>query len=130
MKMSKSKLTGWILSGLIAAFLIVGSGVPKFMNLEGMDEILTKLGWSKETIFKIGFVEIAVAILFLIPKTAFIGAILLAAYLGGATATHVRIGDPFFMPIIIGILAWVALGLRDPRVFTLAFGKRADASPR
>ncbi len=128
MKMSKSKLTGWILSGLTGAFLILGSGVPKFIEWDGKEAMMNKLGWSTDTIFKIGFVEVAVAILFLIPKTAFIGAILLAAYLGGATATHVRIGDPFFMPIIIGILAWVALGLRDPRIFTLAFGKRAHAS--
>lgn len=127
MKASKSKLIGWILSGLIAAFLILGSGVPKFIEWEGKEAMMNKLGWSTDTIFKIGFVEVTVAVLFLIPKTAFIGAILLAAYLGGATATHVRIGEPFFIPIILGIVAWVALGLRDARIFTLAFGNRAGA---
>ena len=44
-------------------------------------------------------------------------------------ATHVRVGDPFFVPIIIGVVAWVALGLRDPRVFAMAFGKPAIDSP-
>ncbi len=57
----------------------------------------------------------------LIPRTAFIAAILLTAYLGGATATHVRVGEPFFFPIIIGIVVWIALGLRKPAVFRLAF---------
>lgn len=122
MKMSKSRLAGWMLSGLLAAFLIVASGVPKFIEWEGKAEMMGKLGWSTDTIFRVGFVEIAVAILFLIPRTAFVGAILLSAYLGGATATHVRVGDPFFVPIIFGVLAWVALGLRDRRVFTMAFG--------
>ena len=72
--------------------------------------------------FKIGIVEVAIAILFLIPRTAFVGAILLAAYLGGATATHVRVGDPFYFPIIIGVVAWIALGLRKPEVLRLALG--------
>jgi hypothetical protein len=83
--------------------------------------MFAKLGWSEEIMYRIAVVEVAVAILFLIPQTAFVGAILLAAYLGGAVATHVRVSDPFFMPIILGVLAWIALGLRDPRVFDVAF---------
>jgi hypothetical protein len=72
--------------------------------------------------FKIGIVEVAIALLFMIPRTAFIGAILISAYLGGAVATHVRVGDAFVAPIIIGIVVWVALGLRNPDIFRLAFG--------
>ncbi len=63
-----------------------------------------------------------ITLLFLIPRTAFIGAVLLTAYLGGATVVHVRIGEPFFFPVIIGVLVWVALGLRQPQVFRVAFG--------
>ncbi|HQX51357.1 MAG TPA: hypothetical protein PLY87_29495 [Planctomycetaceae bacterium] len=51
-----------------------------------------------------------------------VAAILLTAYLGGATATHVRVGDPFFMPIIMGFVVWIAYGLRQPAVFALATG--------
>lgn len=69
----------------------------------------------------IGVIEIAVAILYLIPQTAFIGAVLVTAYLGGAIATHVRIDDNFIAPVIMGVLVWVALGLRDGRIFTTAF---------
>lgn len=122
MSASKSKIIGWVLSGLLSAFLIFASGIPKFIEWEGKADLMGNLGWSTDTIFKVGFVEIGVAILFLIPRTAFVGAILMAAYLGGATATHVRIGDPFFMPVLLGVIAWVALGLRDRRIFTLAFG--------
>lgn len=122
---SMQKTIGWILSGLLAAFLIGVSGIPKFIEWEGKAEMMDRLGWTLETIFRIGFVEIAVAVLFLIPRTAFVGAILVTGYLGGATATHVRIGDPFFMPVLLGVIAWIALGLRDPRIFRLASGRGA-----
>ncbi len=126
--MSKSKLIGWILSGLLSAFLILASASGKFTQWEGKAEMFAKLGWTEDVMFKIGIVEVTITVLFLIPRTAFIGAILLTGYLGGAVATHVRVADPYFMPIIIGVVAWVALGLRDPRVFTMAFKSIIDTS--
>jgi hypothetical protein len=120
--MNKKTLAGWILSAVIAAFLIFASAGGKFFDFEGKEEMFAKLGWGTDVMVKIGIVEVAVAVLFLIPRTAFIAAILLSAYLGGAVATHVRINDQFFIPIVMGVLAWIALGLRDPRVFALAFG--------
>lgn len=123
MKTPKTKIAGWILSALIALFLIGGSGVPKLIEFQGKAEIMDKLGWSLDRIAVIGYIEMAVALLFLIPRVAFLGTVLLTAYLGGATATHVRIGDPFIFPVALGVLAWVALGLRDPRVFRMAFGR-------
>jgi hypothetical protein len=124
MKASKVSIAGWTLSGLLAAFLIVASASGKFTEWEGKAEMFAALGWTTDVMFKIGIVEVAIAILFLIPRTAFIGAVLLTAYLGGATATHVRVGDPFFVPIIIGMVAWITLGMRDPRIFPLAFQSR------
>ena len=121
----KLKITGWVLSVLIALFLIVASATGKFTQWEGKSEMFAKMGWTEDVMFKIGIVEVAIAVLFLIPRTSFVAAILLAAYLGGATATHVRVGDPFFFPIIIGVLAWIALGLRRPEVFRLAFGNES-----
>ena len=100
----------------------------KFTQWEGKAEMFAKMGWTEDVMFKIGIVEATIAILFLIPRTAFVGAILLAAYLGGAAATHVRVGEPFFFPIIIGVVAWVALGLRKPEVFRLAFGHNKSES--
>lgn len=126
----KLKITGWVLSVLIALFLIGASATGKFTQWEGKSEMFAKMGWTEDVMFKIGIVEVAIAVLFLIPRTSFVAAILLAAYLGGATATHVRVGDPFFFPIIIGVLAWIALGLRRPEVFRLAFGSEKTAGDK
>ena len=122
MKKSKAVYAGWALSGLLAAFLIVASASGKFTEWEGKAEMFAKMGWTEDVMFKIGIVEVAIAVLFLVPRTAFVAAILLAGYLGGATATHVRLGEAFLMPILIGIIAWVGLGLRNPDVFKLALG--------
>lgn len=123
------KITGWVLSVLLVLFLIGASAVGKFTEWEGKAEMFAKMGWTEDVMFKIGIVEVAIAILFLIPRTAFVAAILLAAYLGGATATHVRAGEPFFFPILIGVVAWIALGLRMPDVFRLAIGNdKPDSS--
>jgi DoxX-like family len=62
------------------------------------------------------YVEVVCAILYLIPRTAVLGAILLTGYLGGATATHVRVGEPFFLPIIFAVVLWLGIFLRDRRV--------------
>jgi len=119
--MSKLKSVGWALSSLLAAFLVFASAMGKFTQWDGKAEMFAKLGWDSEVMFSIGIVEVAIAILFLIPRTAFLGALLLTAYLGGATATHVRVGEQFLTPIVVCIVAWVALSLRDSRVFGLAF---------
>ncbi|WP_339911358.1 DoxX family protein [Symmachiella dynata] len=123
----KLRITGWVLSILISLFLIFASASGKFTEWEGKAEMFAKMGWSEEVMVKIGIVEVAIAVLFLIPRTAFLAAILLAAYLGGATATHVRAGEAFFFPIIIGVVAWIALGLRQPDVFRLAFGSNTSS---
>ena len=119
--MSKRVITGWVLSVLITLFLVVVSGIPKFVEFEGKEKMFADMGWDVETVKYIGVIEIALAILLLIPRAAFMAAVLLTAYYGGATATHVRVYEPFFFPILFGVLTWVAVGLRDPRVFENAF---------
>jgi hypothetical protein len=119
----KLNISGWVLSILISLFLIFASAFGKFTQWEGKAEMFAKMGWNEDVMFKIGVVEVAIAVLFLIPRTAFVAAILLAGYLGGATATHVRLGEPFYIPIIFGVMAWVALGLRQPDIFRIACGK-------
>ncbi len=123
----KLKIAGWTLSVLIALFLIGASAMGKFTQWEGKSEMFAKMGWSEAVMVKIGIVEVVIAILFLIPRTSFVAAILLAAYLGGAVATHVRVGDSFLFPIIIGVVAWISLGLRKPDVFRLALGLDGNA---
>lgn len=128
MKASAKSTTGWVMSLLLSLFLIVPSAGGKFTDWEGKAEMFSHLGYSTELMSRIGIVEVIVALLILLPRTTCVGAILLTAYLGGAVATHVRVGDPFFMPILIGIFLWIAIGLRRPEIFTLAFG--APPPPR
>jgi uncharacterized membrane protein YphA (DoxX/SURF4 family) len=122
----KLRIAGWVLSGLIAALLCF-SASGKFMQPPPVVESATHFGIPLEKFVLIGVLEIGSTILFLIPRTAFVGAILLAGYLGGATVTHLRIGEPWIMPIVIGVLAWVAYGLRRPDVILAAFGPRPRA---
>lgn len=115
-------ITGRVLTGLVGLFLIVGSGIPKFLDWPGKDEMMSKMGIPLALLPTIGVIEIAITVLYLIPRTAFLGAILVTAYLGGAIMTHLRVGDPWFFPIIIGVVMWVALALRKPVIFKLALG--------
>jgi uncharacterized membrane protein YphA (DoxX/SURF4 family) len=118
-----SVIIGWVLSALLAVLFIGLSASGKFTEWEGKTEMFEKMGFSTSLMTKIGIVEVVCTVLFLIPRTAFIGAILLSAYLGGAVVTHARVGDAFVMPIVIGVVVWVAYGLREPTVFKLALGR-------
>jgi hypothetical protein len=78
-----------------------------------------KYGYPEHSAIPIVITEILCTLLYAIPRTATLGAILLTAYLGGAVATHVRADEPFFFPIIFGVLVWLGLLLREPRLRTL-----------
>ena len=84
-----------------------------------MAEGFTKLGYPMELAFGLGMVEIICVILYAIPRSSVLGAILLTGYLGGAISTHLRVGDPIIAPIILGVLVWVGLYLRDSQVRNL-----------
>ena len=130
--MSKTQIAGWVLSVLLVALLIF-SALGKFTQPEDMNKMLADLGWSADVMFNVGIIEVTFAVLFLVPWTSFVGAILLTAYMGGAVASHIRVGDQFFVQIAIGVVVWVALGLRHPQVFALAFGigeREARSKPR
>lgn len=127
--MSKSKLTGWILSFLLAAFLGGASAMGKFTEWEGKAQMFEKMGFKTDLMFNIGILEVIIAILFIIPRTGFLGAILLTGYLGGAQVTHLRVGDMNFFPVILGVVIWIALGLRNPTIFNLALGGTGEPSP-
>ena len=121
------RILGWVLTGLTGVFLIGPSAAGKFINWEGKDKMFAHIGFTNDLIFNIGILEVVLAVLYLIPRTSFIGAILLTGYLGGATVTHLRVGDQFLFPVIIGILMWIGLGLRYPTIFSLAMGKSQPA---
>ena len=100
----------------IPVLMLTLSATMKFIKPEGFSEGIALLGWDEATMTYLGVVELLCVVLYLVPKTAVLGAILIAAYLGGATAAHVRVGDAFFIPILLGMVAWLGLWLRDKRL--------------
>ena len=109
---------GRIMSWLPALFLVV-DGVMKLFKPAPVVEATVKLGYPENVILPLGIVLTICTVLYLIPRTAVLGAILLTGYLGGAVATHVRVGEgafPVSLPIIFGVLLWGGLYLRDNRI--------------
>lgn len=106
---------GWILSALPGLMLLM-SGVMKFVQPEGTPEGFAHLGWDLSLAVPLGIVEIACVAFYLIPRTAVLGAVLLTGYLGGAIATHVRIHELFVMQAALGVVIWLGLWLREPRL--------------
>jgi DoxX-like family len=109
---------GRILSAL-PVLLMVGTGLFGLLKPEAMAPQFAHYGYPDGSLARIVIVEIVCAVLYAIPRTSALGAILLTGYLGGATATHVRAGEPFFIPIVVGIVVWLGLYLRDGRVRAL-----------
>lgn len=111
--------TGRILSALPVLMMLM-SAVMKFMKPAPVVEtFISKLGYPESTLVPIGVLELACVVLYAIPQTAVLGAVLVTGYLGGAIATHVRVGDPFIPPLVLGVLAWAGLYLRDERLRAL-----------
>jgi hypothetical protein len=116
--LKKMLWAGRIVGALVVLFLLFDSLV-KLMRLPLAVEPTVRLGYPESLVLGIGIVELVCLVVYVIPPTSILGAILLTGYLGGATATHVRIGDPFFFPIVVGVLVWLGLFLRDDRLRAL-----------
>lgn len=109
---------GRVLSGLAAlAFLI--SAAMKLMGPPEVAQGMAHLGLPQSMITPLAILEISCAVIYLIPQTAVLGAILLAGYIGGTILTHWRVGDPFFVNIALGIVVWLGLYLRESRLKAL-----------
>jgi len=109
---------GWIISMLPAAMLLF-SGSMKFMSSPELSQGFRDLGWDEKLAFALGIVEISCTVIYLIPPTAVLGAILVTGYMGGAIATHVRVGEPFYIQAALGVAFWAGLWLRDCRLRAL-----------
>lgn len=110
--------TGRIVSAIPALFLLF-DGVAKLIKPAPVVEATVRLGYPESVITGIGIVLLVCTVAYLIPRTSVLGAILLTGYLGGATATHVRVGAPLFpilFPGLLGLLIWGGLFLRDARL--------------
>lgn len=115
--------TGRVLSGLFALFILGASVFPKLSGMPVAEETMAQLGWPAGYAFAIGLVELALVVLYLIPRTSVLGAVLFMGLLGGAMATHIRVDSPLFshqlFSIYLGLFMWGGLWLRDPRLRSL-----------
>jgi hypothetical protein len=115
---------GWLLSGLAIAFFAM-DGAMKLANLPMVAEASAQLGWPADagTIRMLAALLLGATLLYAVPRTAVLGAILLTGYLGGAVAAHVRVGSPLFthslFGVYLGVFVWGGLWLRDPRLRAL-----------
>jgi len=116
---SKRLWAGRIVSAL-PALLLLFSGTMKLFKVPAVIEGMTHYGYPEHLIVLIGMLEVGCTIVYLVPRTAVLGAILMTAYLGGATATNVRVGDSSFIgPILVGVFVWAGLYLRGRRLSVL-----------
>jgi hypothetical protein len=125
---SPSRLwAGRIAGGLVILFLLFDT-IIKVLRLPQAVEGTVRLGYPENSVLAIGIIELLCLVLYVIPRTSILGAILLTGYLGGAVATHVRIGSPLYshmlFPVYVGLLVWGALALRNDRLRTLLFLER------
>lgn len=112
---SKMVWVGRVIS-ILLSLLFAMSGL---MKLKGGAEVISgmvHLGLPESLILPLGILELLCVVIYLIPATSVVGAILLTGYIGGAICAHVRVGDPFFMQIALGICVWLGLYLRENRL--------------
>ncbi len=115
-----SRRAGWTLT-ILPAFAMVMSAALKLSHASAFaDQWVNKFGFPEWELSWVGLLELACVTLYLIPRTAVLGAVLLAGFLGGAVATHVRLADPaFVVPALLGVFVWGGLYLRDSRLRVL-----------
>lgn len=118
---------GRILSGIAVAFLIFDAA-GKLLRVAPVVEGTTKLGFKEQAVFTFGVLLLIGVVLYLIPQTSLVGAIYLAAYLGGAVAAQLRAGNPLashvLFPVYVAVFLWAGSALRDPRLLSLLKGAR------
>jgi hypothetical protein len=110
---------GWGLSALPVLGMAMSAGMKLAPPPQVIEVFTGKFGYHQEALVALGVIELLCVIVYLIPRTAVLGAVLMTGYLGGAVATHVRISDNFVPPLLLGMIAWGGLYFRDERVRNL-----------
>ena len=114
-------IAGWVITGLVG-FALIASASMKFMPpTKEMLEGMAKAGLDPKLMIPIGIVELTCVLIYLFPRTAVVGAVLVAGYMGGAIFAHVRMNEAFVIQALIGVLAWLGIFLREPRLRPIMF---------
>jgi hypothetical protein len=108
---------GWTMTVLVALFLLGASVAPKLVGAAAAVDSLVALGWPTQYLLTLGVIELVLVVLYLVPRTSLLGAVLMTAFIGGAIASHLRAGSPMFSHTLFGVylgtFIWIALWLRD-----------------
>lgn len=119
--MEVSRPRRWVGHGLaiLITLLLSMSATMKLVGGPEVEEGIGHLGLPQSMMTPLAILEIVCALIFVIPVTSVTGAILLVGYLGGAICTHWRVGDPVYTQIVLGLLVWLSVYLREPRLASL-----------
>jgi uncharacterized membrane protein YphA (DoxX/SURF4 family) len=101
---------------ILVSLVFIMSSLMKFRGGDEVTQGMAHLGLPEPLVVPLAILEMSCVVLYLIPATSVVGAILLTGYIGGAICTHMRVGDPFFLQIAIGVLIWLGLYLREKRL--------------
>jgi hypothetical protein len=107
---------GRVISGIGVLGLLMSASMKFAHKPEAVAMFVGKFGYPESSMLYLGIIELTCVVLYLIPRTSIFGAVIATGYLGGAVATHVRVGDPFIAPIVVATLLWLGAFLRDDRV--------------
>ena len=113
-----AKWTGWVLTVLPALMFMLGP-VMLLTNRAEMVKDMGNYGYAERYVVPLVIVQVICAVLYVIPQTAVLGAVLMTGWLGGAVSTHVRAGEAWLFPVLFGVVVWLGLFLRDRRVRAL-----------
>lgn len=113
---------------ILVSLVFIFSAVMKFMGGPEVAQGMAHLGLGERMVIPLAILELACVVVYLIPPTAVLGAVLLTGYLGGAILTHWRVGDPFYAPIVLGLLIWLGIYLREDRLKPVLPIRRSEAS--
>ena len=109
---------GWVLTAL-PVLMFSMSAIMKFTASQKILDLMSQLGWQPSTLIPLGILEISCVLLYLVPRVSVLGAILFTGYVGGAIATEVRLAQPVYLHIALGVFIWGGLYLREPRLRAL-----------
>ncbi|HEX6996351.1 MAG TPA: DoxX family protein [Gammaproteobacteria bacterium] len=125
---------GWIMTAILLLFLLPASVAPKFIGAAAAVDALAEIDWPTRYLFLLGVIELACLVLFVVPRTGLLGAVLMTGLLGGAIASHLRAGSPLLthtlFGVYVGVFLWAALWLRDERLRALFPWQRSPAVER